>query len=52
MTASGQGVYLPPHLRKRAPTPSQVRTDIKLGDFIGVGSPPVSVRSVQGQALP
>jgi hypothetical protein len=40
-----QGVYLPPHLRKRTTAPVKPKTDVKLDDSIGIGSPPVSVKS-------
>ncbi|KZM20448.1 N-acetyltransferase [Ascochyta rabiei] len=45
MAAQLSGVYLPPHLRKRADVPVQPKTDVKLGDCIGIGSPPASVKS-------
>ncbi|KAF2624839.1 hypothetical protein BU25DRAFT_125193 [Macroventuria anomochaeta] len=57
MTTKLSGVYLPPHLRKRAAAPAVAKTEVRLGDFIGIGSPPASVKSqvekpVQSQASP
>jgi hypothetical protein len=45
MTARPEGVYLPPHMRKRTPAPAKLNTDVKLGNSIGVGSPPPSTKS-------
>lgn len=45
MTVQRQGVYLAPHLRKRAAVLVTPKTDVKLGDAIAIGSPPASVKS-------
>lgn len=45
MTAQAQGVYLAPHLRKRNAA-SNIPV-VKLGDDIGIGSPPTSIKSQQ-----
>lgn len=51
------GVYVPPHLRKRATPATQPKADVRLGDYIATITPPASDKSrgeepIQTQAPP
>lgn len=52
MVTPPPSAYIPPHVRKRAAAPAQIKTDVKLGDSIDIKSPPTSVKSRGEDPLP